>query len=358
MNEGRDLLVALRAAEQALAQETLSAEAKARIAGKLAAAGDRARRRRSAALPVMALALGATAAWLIALRSPGDPTTWPAAERPAVVRAAGFSWEGTGCAATEGAASMRLDGGCRARVEDMQLSISSGRQAELIRLDDGVRLARGSAEFEVAHRDRGRPLRVWVSGGVIEVTGTRFVLEQRPDGGHVDLIEGSIRFRAADGTVTLIRPGHRFTWFDPPAPAEAPDAALPPGGPVDSDRGVTRRAPALPRRVDTQQKAAGAAMEGRRRSPSSEAAEELVEAVQALRAQRRYRAAVDLLEQSRAVEWDRRTAQILSFEEGDLLEQLDDKDAACAHWRAHQARFPGGIHDGPIRIALARLRCR
>jgi transmembrane sensor len=342
MNEERDLLAALKAADQELSRATLSAEAKARIGDKLASAIERGRHRRSTFLPVMAVALAGAAALLWIMSSP-VPTA-PPAKAPAVARAAGFAWQGTGCSTADGA--LHLDGSCRARVEEMQLSISSGRQAELIRLDDGVRLRRGSAEFEVVPRDKRRPLRVWVSRGAIEVTGTRFTVEQRQGGGHVDLLEGSIRFRAADGTVTLIHPGTRFEWLDrPPAPKTA-------------DRAVSGQPPAPPSRVETGRPAGRATGKPRSPSVSSEAADDLIEAVHALRAERRYREAADLLEKTRTMDWDRRTAEVLSVEEGDLLEHLGDKRTACAHWRAHVARFPGGRHGDAIRKARARLSCR
>jgi ferric-dicitrate binding protein FerR (iron transport regulator) len=349
MTEQRDLLAPLRAAGEALSRANLSHAARQRIGDRLAEAAA-APRRRSALLPGVALALAAgIAVWLMVARDRAQPQ--PAAEptvAPAAPGAAGrsFAWEGLTCSAAEQGPTLTADGGCRVRVDQMGMSISSRAEVELVRLDDGVRLARGSAEFEVAHRDSRQPVRVWVSGGSIEVTGTRFTVHQHARGGHVDLIDGGIRFRATDGTTTAIRPGTRFVWLDRPPPAPARDAT-PPAPEIRRQLPRPPRPPRAPRPA---------------RDPrvpiSGDAAARAIEDVQALRAERRYRDAARLLRHLRAANWDRSTAEVLSFEEGDVLEHLGDDRAACAHWRAHQARFPGGTYRAAIERAQRRLRCR
>jgi hypothetical protein len=325
----RDLLGPLRAADRALSTTPLSSAARERIGDHLRAA-TRAKSLRSAIVwPSIAFALGGAAVWLFLL-SGAEPAA-PRPEAQPAVRAAGFTWEGIRCSATERAGGLSLDGWCRVRVETLGLSISSRRQAEIVRHDDGVRLAAGSAEFEVAHREGDRPVHVRVSAGVIEVTGTRFIVEQESGGGHVDLLEGSIRFRAADGRITPVQQGTRFAWLDRAAVAAPPETAPP-------ARPQPRIAP--------------------RRFLPGEAAAGVIERVHALRAERRYQEAVDLLRKERARDWDNRTAEVLSFEEGDLLERVGDDRAACLHWRAHQARFRGGTYREPIDRALARLGCR
>jgi hypothetical protein len=357
----RDLLDPLRAADRALSATTLSSAARERIGDSLRTAANRAPRPRSAILgPAIAFALGGAAVWLLL---PGGAE--PAAPRPEAqpaVRAAGFTWEGSRCSATERDGGLSLDGWCRVSMERIGLSISSRRQAELVRLDDGVRLAAGSAEFEVAHREGGPPVQVRVSAGIIEVTGTRFIVEQERGGGHVDLLEGSIRFRAVDGSVTPVQQGTRFAWVDrsvaAPPVAEAPVAEAPvpaPSGaeaPVAAPSGSAPPVAAPPVPVEDRSRIAPRPM------LPAEAAAGVIERVQALRAERRYQEAVELLRQERARSWEHRTAEILSFEEGDLLERVGDERAACLHWRAHQARFRGRRYRQPIDRALARLGCR
>ncbi|MCK6547250.1 hypothetical protein L6R52_15470, partial [Myxococcota bacterium] len=52
---------------------------------------------------------------------------------------------------------------------------------------------------------------------------------------------------------------------------------------------------------------------------------------------------------------DARTAEVLSFELGLLLEKkLGDDDGACRHWRAHRARFGAGRYGDALAEAEAR----
>jgi hypothetical protein len=365
MGDGRDLVRLLRAADERISRASLSHEAHARIRAELTtAARGRPRDRSRRLLPLAGALCGAAALWLV-MRLLGGP-----AEDPEVtaVRAAGFAWQGARCSAAESAGSLTLDGECRVRAEEQGISISSRGQAEIVRLDDGVQLARGTAEFEVAHRPRRQPVRVRVSAGAIEVTGTRFIVEQSGQGGHVDLLEGSIRFRAKDDTVTQVRPGTRFTWVDPPSPprpAVPPAGAPPPPIAAGVDAAAAGRVDPAPAPATATATATGSATASAKhaprasagaRSPASSAAR-LIERVQVLRAQRRYQEAIDLLRQAQARSWDPDTAEILSFEEGDLLDRAGDPARACDHWRAHAKRFPGGMYREAVSEALSRPRC-
>lgn len=315
MNE-RDLLGPLREADRALSAASLSADARERIAARLS----RGRSRPRLLVPALVLATGVAAAWIVSRPAPVAPA----------VRRAGFSWEGDACSATERAGGLSLDGVCRVSVEALGVSISSRHRVEMRRSERGVRLADGRFEFDVEHRS-DRPVEVWVSAGVIEVIGTRFIVEQGRGRGHVDLLEGRIQFRDARGEVTRVEPGSRFVWIDAPAEPARPEPPSPPP-PIEVE-------PAQPRVL------------------SSADATEIIQRVQALRGERRYREAVELLRRARGRRWDRRTAEVLSFEEGNLIEHLE-QDRACVHWRRHRARFRGGAYRDAVARALTRLDCR
>ena len=81
----------------------------------------------------------------------------------------------------------------------------------------------------------------------------------------------------------------------------------------------------------------------------------IIEKVASLRARGRYRAAADLLRRALRRPWERRTAEVLSYELGRILErQLDDDAAACAHWRKHDERFGGGRYADAVSRGLKR----
>jgi predicted negative regulator of RcsB-dependent stress response len=80
--------------------------------------------------------------------------------------------------------------------------------------------------------------------------------------------------------------------------------------------------------------------------------------VEVLRAQRRYDEAIELLRRPHGRSWDPHTAEVLSLEEGDLLDRAGDSARACADWRAHARQFPTGTYREAVTEALSRPRCR
>ncbi|MCR9164555.1 MAG: FecR domain-containing protein [Nannocystaceae bacterium] len=195
-----------------------------------------------------------------------------------------------------------------------------------------VRVSSGKVLFEVDEVPEGEaPIEVAVSHGRIEVVGTRFAVEQRPDGGHVDLLEGKIRFHRADGSVQDVLPGERLSWPEPqlaPGPeVEFVEPDVPPP--------VRKRA-----RRGTQKQAAA-----------------IIERVTALRAEKRYGAAITEVRRALRRPWDRRTAQVLSYELGELLRAAEDTLAACDHFAAHQRRYPSGRYATAVERVLERLDC-
>ncbi|MCY0989299.1 FecR family protein [Nannocystis sp. ILAH1] len=203
--------------------------------------------------------------------------------------------------------------------------VSAWAPATLERAGDRVTVQDGEVMFEVEPRP-GRPLHVLAGVIDIEVVGTRFIVRQRDGAGRVSLLEGRLRVRGADGSVVALAAGEEFAW---PALPQVP-------APPPSRR---RPASAAPPSAD-----AGLA--------------ELLAEVAELRREGRYPAAVARLRAADARAWSSRSRQLVSFEIGTLLErQLGDTAAACAHWREHRERFPGGSRDEIVARSLAKLGC-
>jgi transmembrane sensor len=204
-----------------------------------------------------------------------------------------------------------------------------------IRLEPmGVRVLRGRVQVRVVPRPRGSPpVMVQVSGGAIEVMGTRFTVDQRETAGSVRLEEGSIRFRDNGGRTVELGPGQTVAWpLGEPVPPPAPP--IPPKGPD----------PVSPPRPEP-------------RAARPPALEEVLSEVDLLRSRKQYEAAVRLLGQALQTQ-PAAAHERLSFELGSLLtHQLRDARRACAHWAAHRRRFPGGRYGEEVEQARASLAC-
>lgn len=202
-----------------------------------------------------------------------------------------------------------------------------------------VRVASGKVLFEVEKVPQGEaPVEVAVSHGRIEVVGTRFAVEQQSGGGHVDLLEGKIRFHHPNGTVEDVLPGERLSW------GEHATEAVPEVEFVEADVLEPEAAPVRKR-----------ARRSERGTEKQAAA--IIEKVTALRAEKRYGAAITEVRRALRRSWDRRTAQVLSYELGELLRAAEDTLAACDHFAAHQRRYPGGRYATAVDRVLERLDC-
>lgn len=129
------------------------------------------------------------------------------------------------------------------QVKGLRARISLSGSTRLRRERQGVRLLRGAAAFQVEPRQEA-PFAVYVSGGRIEVLGTRFTVVQGDDAGEVSLTDGSIRFVDDRGHETLLRPGQQLRW--PPAPIDEvlPPPTAPEAAPLPAPaRGTKRRHP-------------------------------------------------------------------------------------------------------------------
>jgi hypothetical protein len=267
----------------------------------------------------------------------------------------------------------RIDFSGRCRVQLGLSTIRTDAESEIQDTREGVQVIRGKAWFEVARVPAGAPsVRVRVGGGVIEVLGTKFVVDQNDREGSVDLLEGRIRFVAMDGAPVDVRPGERFRWTNvvvphvemPSPPVDSANAAA---APQRAARSSLASLPArLPRSIaspSTERNApkglgdAGAAIARESPEGGRVSAEATALRVMRLRAEGRYEEAMTALAELHAVNVDAHTAEILSFEEGNILEHLEDGSAICAHWKQHLSRFPGGQYRSFVAKRVSRLGC-
>jgi transmembrane sensor len=239
-----------------------------------------------------------------------------------------FALSGDACESRPAGSGAEMRGDCR--LVSGRMTVQVWEHAIVEPEGEAVRLRSGQALFDV---EPGDPVRIEVSHGAIEVLGTRFAVAQDGAGGHVDLFEGEIRFHGTDGRVLDIRPGQRHSWGS--SAVEVAQAEI-------GD--------------DTIEVLADDKPQGRRKSRAA-ARDDLLERVEALRAERRYREAISVLRDASRRSWSPRTAQLLSYELAELLRFEGDRDAACEHLRGHQRRFPDGIYDDAILRWLDKLDC-
>jgi hypothetical protein len=225
---------------------------------------------------------------------------------------------------------LAIDSGCRMTLATPALAMETWSSTRIARARDGVRVLAGEIQFAVEPVAPGDPrVRVEVDAGAIEVIGTRFAIVQDDTRGHVDLLEGAIRFVDREGGEHAVVAGRRLQWSDghlvvPSAPA-APSGARP-----------------------TTPASAALDLDG------------TLDSVAALRRAGRHREAVDVLHRARRQLGDGAGAEILSFEEGTLREHLaggTGSGTMCAFWRGHLARFPAGDYTEAVRGRLARAGC-
>ncbi len=321
------------------------------------ARGRRAERGIGRWLPAATFVAGASVVFAVVGFGARTPQAPPPLEAPAEVVVAAaptpalgvFALEGDGCQGTPGDAQTTLRGNCRL-VSD-RLSAQVWGDAELAEDSGALAVRGGQLLFDVAPVAPGDPkVRIGVSHGTIEVIGTKFVVNQGDDGGYVDLFEGEIRFVEPGGRVVELSPGQRHEWGAAALLAEAADDP----DPIEiileedeSDAAFEAEEPSPRRRR-------------RRRSQRDRSARaaEIIGHVGVLRAQRKYRAAVVELRAALRERWDRRTAEVLSYELGELLHRhLGERQAACDHLRQHQERFENGRYDTAIERTRAKLQC-
>lgn len=348
------LVEALRRLEHDAVQGGIPPGTRHRIAARLKEQAERRVAEQAAPrrwLPALTFAAGAALVMVVVgsgVRHPGPPLEAPAST-PRMIGA--WVVEGADCRETMDAGDAVLRGSCRLVSDAM--SIETWDETRLHDGPAGVRVLHGAALFSVEKvAPNGSPVRVEVSHGVIEVLGTRFTVEQSGDGGHVDLFEGRIRFVDEQGA-TEVAPGERLGWGARARPRER----VPDDRPVhDVDPSGGAKVPSAADAEADRERAAPAASE-RPDAPSTRPSDatHIIEKVATLRARGRYRAAADVLRRALRRPWERRTAEVLSYELGRILErQLHDEQAACAHWRRHDERFGAGRYADAVEGGLRR----
>lgn len=251
--------------------------------------------------------------------------------------------------------------------------------ARLRRERSGVRVERGTFHIEVQHRAPGQsPAVVFVTGGAIEVMGTRFTVVESGAGGTVTLHDGAIRFRWDDGTLQQLRPGESLQWprrspsaspqsslgagpagalrAEELSPSGAPTRALSPSGEAGS--GDTARSPPALAGVDLRDSPRSPSHPARATAPPSARAGSLLDEADLLRSRGDYEAAAQLLREGLHSQPEA-TRERLSFELGALLShQLHAPAQACAHWRWHLSQFGAGRYAAEVARERKTLGCR
>lgn len=220
---------------------------------------------------------------------------------------------------------------------------------------------RGRCRFVVTPRTGAQPpLRVQVSGGVIEVTGTEFLVDQGETSGKVDLLEGTIRFLAPGRAPIEMHAGESFAWISSAAPeastSSAPTEVVVAREALPADairiRKDSSAARSVARAVPEASATSGQIERETGRNPV--AREDVLDRVQRLRSNGRYDEALRALPELNSDSLDDDDREVLSYEKGTLLERSGRNDAACQHWEAHARTYPRGSYRELVNARLSR----
>jgi hypothetical protein len=255
---------------------------------------------------------------------------------------------------------MSLEGGCT--VDLPQLRIETTGEVHLRQTGNGFEMLDGSALFAVTPVPAGHPpLRIRVSGGTIEVIGTRFRVHERKTGGTIELMEGTIRFIFPDGKVSVLHAGETLRWGVPDgSDSQGPGAARtgesdraiggPPAAGSSSESSIDR--------VGIEVSSADGGT-----NDSDRVTDVTLENIEPGRVPpaadiRRRFDALGREESYTEAEQLRLQLEPVSFELGEAYEREHAPTGRiCAHWRWHLQRFPSGIYNGSIRAKLTHLHC-
>lgn len=260
------------------------------------------------------------------------------------------AWASADLMVREDATGVVIQGG-EAALTDAARGITLRNQGPLVVRHEpsGVRLVSGRAEFSVNHRQPGAPPAVvLVSGGAIEVMGTRFTVEERGGEGTVTLHEGAIAFRGLSGGVVPVRVGQTLAWpVAEPAEPVLHEPVLREPAPPESGRPQPLATPS-PKGASTRVPSPLV------RAPS---AEEVLQELEVLRGRHEFEQAARYLEEAMRKQ-PVATRERLSFELGSLLTyQLKDARRACPHWARHEQQFQRGHYAEAVQRARGALAC-
>jgi hypothetical protein len=306
------------------------------------------RRNRRTALRVTTLSLAVASLVLLALlaRRPGTIGRFEIA-----ARSEDFSWrlqENT-VHVTSGSARFAL------RSSRAQIGVRSG--SRLRAEEAGVRVLGGSADFDVEPHGSAIALKVLVSHGTIEVTGTRFLVEQGDLGGTVVLHRGQIRFVASSGENRLLVPGDRLAW--PLLPSPAPSTARPATEAAPSAATLDgTRAPRDARAKPAARPALAQEAQSPPAEPVAEAMRKYLTEIDALRIRHDYAGLAARLEAVLRTSVREPMRESLSYELADvLLHKTADHDRACVQVAGHLRRYPAGAYSQRLKNAATAMHC-
>ena len=201
------LLDALRAADRSLRRERLPPRGVRRIAQRIARELDRRERQaRWPWVPMMTFVAGAALvlAFLAWARAPKVDTSPVMTPHRALVA-------GADCSRVGADGAVAVEGACQVISGEPGMRIQTMADAKLDVEDRTIRLAQGTALFDV-DPVAGEPVRVQTPAGVVIVVGTRFTVVVADGTTRVDLFEGKLRFQGADGGVTAIEAGEQWAF--------------------------------------------------------------------------------------------------------------------------------------------------
>jgi hypothetical protein len=214
----------------------------------------------------------------------------------------------------------------------------------------GLRVVSGRVELDVDKRaPEAEPMRVLVSHGEIEVHGTKFSVDQLPNGGGAALLfEGRILFRSDDGREVALSPGQSVAWPLPPLPAPAPQK----DDSFKAERDDDALAPLPPPPAADAGAADWSAHDRLLRAHT------LLERIPKLRAQGKFQQAATELQVAMRQDLPAAARERLSFELIDILaNELWDNARACAYAKDHVWRYPAGRYEDELVRIREELNC-
>jgi hypothetical protein len=232
--------------------------------------------------------------------------------------------------------------GCDASWAALRSTVTVDAPSTLARLEggDGLAVRRGQVTFDIdPARPAARVVRVAVSGGVIEVLGTRFTVVEEGDRGEVTLHRGSIRFVPEQGAPRTLSPGDSHRWGEARASLDATD-----GAPAEAPPEATPRPPRRPKVVA--------------KTHRDTLAPQDLSRLRELRRLGRHDDALAHLKRLSRKDLDPTTLEILNYERGEILGLQGKTEAACAHWTRHLRAYPKGAYRREVRAHSERLGCR
>lgn len=320
--------------------EAASRRVWSRLAGVVDGVHEPARRRPMRWVAVCAaaiVALGALVLWRSQRAEPRRLAGWVVTEATADLGAT---------VGEDGLVAIR-SGGCTLTDEAWGGSLRPEANTRLKREGKGIRVVSGTVVVAVKPRAQAAgAAEVLVSGGTIQVLGTRFTVREGNGSGQVTLHEGHIRFLPADrgAAAVILAPGESLKWpigsaTEPAAPASnTPNTSSPAAEPLVPERA---KAP-LPVPPS---------------NSSARPVDALLERVAVLRSRGQYRQAADELAKA-LPRLGGAGSESASYELGSILTyQLVDRERGCAHWRRHERQFAGGAFAAEVQRAEQKLGC-